>query len=428
MRTFLVSLPPSQSSEKRLEAVLNYKLNGTRLNAFLNEFLSNSGHFLIFATITELTLYGWFKYVTDLATYFLIVAMILQSWYLSRSTSHRFWGNLIGVTTYTLVDIWIDKLAFFAELNHYVLWIFSLVIATLQGIRYHWSKTAANWIIPLESLTRTLLVVAFLVAVRLNQDGEMINLAQIWHYRANAADKFLIGSMLFLGLLLGLQRLQITRQEEQLKATTQVLRNLAEWGMGSYVVNTAITNPKDLSFQRRDRTILFMDIRGFTSWCEQTSPDLVAAVLNHYYRSVEPVAAEYQPLRITFTADEIMAIYATPQQGIFAALSMQNVAKKTLAPYGIGTGCAVHAGNVIEGLFGSEGVRTYTVIGDVVNTAKRLEGATPAGEITISDTVYQEMRDRLTVEPCEPITAKGKKETLKAWRLVDIALVEGWGK
>lgn len=415
-----MSLQPPQPSRQSLETVLNYKLHGTRLHAFFSEFLSNSGHFLIFTTITELTLYGWFKYLTDLATYFLIVAMVLQTWYLSRSKSHRFWGNLIGVATYTIVDISIDNIRFFQELNHYVLWIFSLVIATLQGMRYHWAKSVASWIIPLESLTRTLLVVAFLVVVRLYRNGDIINVEQIWHYQANASDIFLTGSMLFLGMLLGLQQLQITRQKEQLQATTQILRNLAEWGMGSYVVTTAITNPKDLSFQRRDRTILFMDIRGFTSWCEETSPDLVAALLNRYYSCVEPSAAQHQPLRITFTADEIMAIYATPQQGVLAALSMQQIAKKTLDPFGIGVGCAVHSGNVIEGLFGSEDVRTYTVIGDVVNTAKRLEGATPAGEITISDTVYQSMSDCLTVKPCEPITAKGKKETLKAWRLVNM--------
>ncbi|MCC3477304.1 MAG: adenylate/guanylate cyclase domain-containing protein [Microcoleus sp. PH2017_12_PCY_D_A] len=173
-----------------------------------------------------------------------------------------------------------------------------------------------------------------------------------------------------------------------------------------------------LAFQKCDRTILFMDIRGFTSWCEKTSPETVAAVLNEYYRCVEPAAAKFQPLRITFTADEIMAIYATPQQGIAAAKSMSKAALEMLELYGIGAGCGVHCGSVIEGLFGGADVRTYTVIGDVVNTAKRLESATPGGAITISDAVYQGMSQRLTVEPCEPIAAKGKTAALIAWRLI----------
>jgi adenylate cyclase len=130
------------------------------------------------------------------------------------------------------------------------------------------------------------------------------------------------------------------------------------------------------------------------------------------------VAAEFNPLKISFTADEIMAIYATPQQGIKAAVSMQKAALEILKTQEIGTGCTVHCGGVIEGLFGGEGVRTYTVIGDVVNTAKRLEGATPAGEITISDAVYQSINTPLDVEAKMPISAKGKTEPLKAWKLI----------
>ena len=68
---------------------------------------------------------------------------------------------------------------------------------------------------------------------------------------------------------------------------------MAEWGMGSHVVDTALNNPAGLAFQKCDRTILFMDIRGFTSWCEKTSPETVAAVLNEYYCCVEPAAAKF---------------------------------------------------------------------------------------------------------------------------------------
>jgi class 3 adenylate cyclase len=179
-----------------------------------------------------------------------------------------------------------------------------------------------------------------------------------------------------------------------------------------------VHNPEALAFHKCERTIIFMDIRGFTAWCEQTKPDTVAAVLNKYYRSVEPAAAQHLPLRITFTADEVMAIYATPQQGVAAARDMRQAALQTLTPYKIGAGCAVHCGSVVEGLFGSEGVRTYTVIGDVVNTAKRLETATPAGEITVSDALYQALGKELAVEPCKPIVAKGKTEAIVAWRLL----------
>ncbi|RMG09459.1 MAG: adenylate/guanylate cyclase domain-containing protein, partial [Cyanobacteria bacterium J055] len=132
----------------------------------------------------------------------------------------------------------------------------------------------------------------------------------------------------------------------------------------------------------------------------------------------EPAAAEFDPLRITLTADEVMAIYPTVEQAVNAAQKMRNAASAVLSPYGLGAGCAIHYGIVIEGLFGSQEVRTYTVIGDVVNTAKRIESETPAGEITISDAVYRQLGDRVIVEPCEAIAAKGKSKPVAVWRLL----------
>ncbi|WP_293127989.1 adenylate/guanylate cyclase domain-containing protein [Microcoleus sp. bin38.metabat.b11b12b14.051] len=402
----------------RSENLWEIRLKGTRTSAFLTEILSNSGHFFILKSLSDLILAGWFKFITDPTEYLLIVAMCVQSWYLSNSKYHRFWGNLMFVGIYTVVDLPIDGLDFFQNPTHFVFWLFSLMIATLQGLRFHWAKGIDYWLIPLESLVRALMVVAFYVVIGIKSHYLIADTEFILSFVGSATHWFLTWSMVFIGLLLGLQSLQLVKQRKQLQETAQLLGNMAEWGMGSHVVETALNNPEGLAFQKCDRTIVFMDIRGFTSWCEKTSPETVATVLNEYYRCVEPAAAKFQPLKITFTGDEIMAIYATPRQGVAAAKSMSKAALEILELYGVGAGCGVHCGSVIEGLFGSEDVRTYTVIGDVVNTAKRLEGATPGGAITISDAVYQGMSQNLTVELCEPIVAKGKTAALIAWRLI----------
>jgi adenylate cyclase len=135
---------------------------------------------------------------------------------------------------------------------------------------------------------------------------------------------------------------------------------------------------------------------------------------------------------MSLTADEVMAIYATPQQAIAAALAMRDQAIDILSPHQLGAGCAVHKGSVVEGLFGSEGVRTYTVIRDVVNTAKRLESNTPAGSITISDDIYQVLGENsqefeqeferkfnyaFKILPQDPLIVKGKKDPLISWQL-----------
>lgn len=394
------------------------KLKGTRIGAFLSELFSNSGHFLIVKLLTDLSLEGVRDFFSEPADYFLVAAMLVQTWYLSRSNANRFWGNLIGIGIYTLIDFALDSDEFFEDYVHIAFGIFSLAIAILQGLRFNLAKHWENWILPLESLVRSMMVVAFYIAIDIQSENLPVGWGSIHEFLQETPHIFLSGAMLFLGLLLGLQSLQITKQKEQLQKTAQLLGNMAEWGMGSHVVATALNNPEALAFHKCDRTIIFMDVRGFTSWCERTQPDMVAEILNRYYRSVEPAASQYQALKITFTADEVMAIYATPEQGIAAAKAMQKAALKVLNSYNIGAGCGVHCGPVIEGLFGSDDVRTYTVIGDVVNTAKRLESATPAGEITISDAVYRSVSGEFKVKPCEPITAKGKAEKLIAWRLV----------
>lgn len=398
---------------------LEERLQGSRFSAFVSELLSNSGHFLIVNSLSEMVLMGWKDYVADVGHFTIIAAMFAQAWYLSRPQANRLWGNLIGPLIYTLSDLPIEGLEFFQEPNHFILWAFSLVIATLQGIRFDRRWQPAFWlIIPLESLTRTSMVIAQYIVLIFKAQFYEISGHSIGKIVFFPQNKFIISATIVVGLLLGLQSLQVTWQRQQLQQTAGLLRNLAKWGMGNHAVNQAVTNPEELGFQRRDRAILFMDIRGFTQWCEQTAPDIVAKVLNLYYRAVEPAAAQYQPLRITLTADEIMAIYASPSEAIAAARAMQQAAHTILSSHQLGAGCALHYGSVIEGLFGSEDVRTYTVIGDVVNTAKRLESATPAGEITISDAVCQLMQEQLEVEPRPPISAKGKTNPIKAWRLV----------
>ncbi|MEC4895948.1 MAG: adenylate/guanylate cyclase domain-containing protein [Oscillatoria sp. PMC 1051.18] len=397
---------------------LDLKLNGSRWSAFISELLTNSGHFLVLNSLAEIAIMNWQIYLTDPAHYIIFFALLFQAWYLSRPQADRFWGNLIGAAIYTIVDLPIDGSAFFYEANHWILWLFALFIAILQGLRFHWATWLTNWLIPFESLARMGMLISLYLAVRFKLSLNTFIEGNSLDFLATPEQQFLVESLIFVGLLLGLQTLQVTRQQQQLQETAQLLRNLAEWGMGSYAVSKAVTNPQALNFQRCDRAIVFMDIRGFTHWCEQTAPDLVAKVLNSYYHSVEPTATAYQPLRITLTADEIMAIYATPELAVNAAIAMQQTATPLLATHALGAGCAVHCGTVIEGFFGSEDVRTYTAIGDAVNTAKRLESATKAGEITISDAVYQLLREQLTVESRPAIIAKGKTDAIEAWRLL----------
>lgn len=392
---------------------IDARLNGTPLSLIVSELLTNSGHFFMLNILSEIAWKGWIEYFREVGHYLIIFAMLIQCWYLSRPQAHRFWGNLIGSFIYTVTDLPLDGLKFFEQLNHDILWVFSVLIAILQGLRFHWFPQTKIWVIPLESLTRMGMLFALYLSLAWRYDP--VN-ASFLHLSVEY--KFLVSSLMILGLLIGLQSLQVTFQREKIQITAKVLKKFAQWGMGRYAVKMGITNPQQLECQRQNRSIVFIDIRGFTPWCEKNTPDNVATLLSSYYQVVEPAATIGNPLKVTLTGDEVMAIYSSPELAIVSAKQMQKVATELLIKYGLTAGCAVHGGSVIEGVIGSNQVRTYAVIGDVVNTAKRLENATPGGEITISETIYQALLGKIEVKSCEAITAKGKSEPLKIWRLV----------
>lgn len=391
----------------------------TGIGVFRHEFFSNSSHFLIQKSLADTVLYGWQGFLSDPVEYMLVGAILLQTCYLAKPHASRFWGNLIGVSLYTLIDLPIDGWEFFQNPSHGVFWLFSLTIAGLQGIRQAWQPQWERWTLPLESVVRMVMVMVFYLVVSVDdQASQLTGWPWMKQFTAENTHLFLMTSLALVGLLLGMRQLQVVVQQRQLQQTAIVLHNLAEWGMGSHAVATAVNHPEQLAFQQCDRAIVFMDIRGFTHWSEHTDTATVAATLNRYYQQVEPAVSQHHPLRITLTGDEIMAIYASPHQALAAAQAMQRAANTVLQPHHIGAGCGIHWGTVVEGLFGGESVRTYTVIGDVVNTAKRLESATPAGEITISDAVYQALHQRVAVKQFQNLRLKGKDEPLRVWQLV----------
>lgn len=395
---------------------LEKRIEGSYFHQIIEEFLSNSGQFLVLKGFSDIVVGGWWSYLLHPPEYILIFAVIVQSVYLARPQAQRFWGNLIGVSIYTFLDLFLDGWGFFGDFSHLVFWSASFLMAIAQGIRYHWLPPSEIVLIPLESMIRSAMIPAFYIVVT-SAPYSVVPLSVLFDFLTDPVYLYLLVSVLLVGLFLGLRNLQIKQQQDQLRGIAHSLRELAEWGIGSYAVKLAVSNPDALDLQLRERTVLFMDIRGFTRWCEQTDPKAIAQVLNEYYQATETAAAQFNPIRMSITADEVMAIYGTPRQAIAAAVAMRNHAMAVLSPHQLGAGCAVHGGLVVEGLFGSEKMRSYTVIGDVVNTAKRLESTTAAGEITLSDTVYQALKSELSVRPQPPLQVKGKREPLVSWQL-----------
>ncbi|MEE8310931.1 MAG: adenylate/guanylate cyclase domain-containing protein [Candidatus Binatia bacterium] len=196
------------------------------------------------------------------------------------------------------------------------------------------------------------------------------------------------------------------------------------------VVEDIINRGISVRGERREVTILFADLIGFTAMSEQLEPEWVVRVLNGYFRAMSQAVTRHNGHVAKFMGDGIMALFGAPEpnpwqtmDAVRAALEMRN----TLAQYNdqlraeerepLTIAVGVHVGPVVAGVVGSTQLVEYTVIGDVVNTASRIERLTRhfGKDILISAAVQQRIDDRFVVRAMEPVAVKGKSELLQTF-------------
>jgi class 3 adenylate cyclase len=173
-------------------------------------------------------------------------------------------------------------------------------------------------------------------------------------------------------------------------------------------------------------TILFSDIRSFTSLSEKMTPPETFQFINSYLQIMEPLARKHKGFIDKYIGDGIMAIYPeNPEDALLSAISMQsevfsyNAYRKKEGLFPISIGVGIHTGNLILGIIGGEKRMDGTVISDSVNTASRLEGLTKifGAGIIISDVCISniEDKDQYALRYLGKIQVKGKAEYNKIY-------------
>ncbi len=179
-----------------------------------------------------------------------------------------------------------------------------------------------------------------------------------------------------------------------------------------------------ISGERKTATILFQDIRGFTSMSEQMTPEEVVGILKEYFTVMVDVIFSYEGTLDKYIGDAIMAVFGTPYahtddplRAVKTAVDMQRALKALNDRWKaegknkhLAVGCGIATGPVVAGSMGSEKRLEYTVIGDTVNLASRIEGLTEGGQILICETTYKSVRTEVAITPLERVSIKGKKE------------------
>lgn len=179
---------------------------------------------------------------------------------------------------------------------------------------------------------------------------------------------------------------------------------------------------------RRDLAVLFVDIRGFTPLSERMDPGELVAVLNQFLHLTTTCIFGQNGTVDKFIGDATMALFNAPASmedyvyhAVCAGLDMVSRSLELTARLleqgyaGIGFGVGVNCGEAIVGNVGTEHRMEYTAIGDTVNTAARLESQALAGEVLISQAVYEQVASRIECTYLGERKMKGKQEPVPVW-------------
>jgi class 3 adenylate cyclase len=187
------------------------------------------------------------------------------------------------------------------------------------------------------------------------------------------------------------------------------LKTLSRWGFGNRVVEEVLRDSGTQAASRIDRAIGFIDIRGFTAWSEAHQPEEVMDMLNGFYAAVlDSCAAD---LIMSKTAgDEVLLVLPANALAVSQMQAALRAAIAAVQPLQLSAGAGIWFGPVVEGFFGAQDAQVHGVIGDTVNTAKRLCDHAKGGQLLVGplDQLSVGAQDQIS------ISAKGKTEPVLA--------------
>jgi adenylate cyclase len=238
--------------------------------------------------------------------------------------------------------------------------------------------------------------------------------------------------MLNLGLTyLGITGYRYWTEEREKKK----IRGAFQYYLTASVVEQMLKNPEKLRLggEKKDLTVLFSDIRGFTSISEHMTPEALVKFLNEYLTKMTDIIFKYDGLLDKYMGDAIMAIWGAPldqpdhaPRACYTALDMVDelrVLQEKWAAEGmprLKIGIGINAGPMVVGNMGSDRRFDYTVMGDSVNLGSRLEGLNKVygTNIIVSEMTYERVREEILGRELDSVRVKGKGQPVKIYELI----------
>ena len=181
--------------------------------------------------------------------------------------------------------------------------------------------------------------------------------------------------------------------------------------------------------QEREVTVMFTDIVGFTKLCEHMEPVAIGELLNNYFGRMADIIFEHEGTLDKFIGDAILAVFGAPfdqsdhaERCVAAAMAMRHELARINEERGgppIRMRIAINTGRALTGDIGSPKRKEFTVLGDVVNTASRLEGAVAKpDQIVISHATRERLGAAFEVRPLGSVTPRGRESTVEVFEVI----------
>lgn len=220
---------------------------------------------------------------------------------------------------------------------------------------------------------------------------------------------------------------------EERRRSVQLRRTFGRY-VSPQILEYLLENPDkvELGGARRDMTVLFSDIRGFTTISEASEPEEVVEMLNEYLTLMVEILLEHEGTLDKFIGDAVMGFWNAPTdvedhatKAVLCAIEMINATTRLRERWeregkaAIRIGIGIHSGEAVVGNIGSERVFGYTVIGDTVNLASRLEGKNKdyGTEIIVSESTLERLSGNFDVTYLDEVRVKGKEKAVRIFQV-----------
>lgn len=223
--------------------------------------------------------------------------------------------------------------------------------------------------------------------------------------------------------------LENSRNYEAVRAFAEKTRDTFERFVPPSVVDQVLEHDVGLGGTRQEISVLFADIRGYSTWSENAEPEQVIETLNHYLSMAAEVILSWDGTLDKFMGDGLMAIFNAPKRQVDhvhrvtdAALALMRAAQEVnnIHGYQLSYSIGVHVGEAVVGYIGTNRAMNYTAVGDVVNLAKRLQENASPGKILVSEDVIKRLGQQVKARPLGEIKVKGRKQSAVAYELLDL--------